>query len=120
MTDLFKNMATRSAKKLRAMIRNGTITQEDITKQIEIFIEEICSLETEQIEMYLFGEDVEWGFREYIIGKGYQNRLKKQVKLCQRITAFSPAATYFLEWAPVQLGLKENNIGAKKYNPLWG
>jgi hypothetical protein len=120
MTDLFKNMATRSANELRAMIRNETITQEVINKQIDFFVKEISSLETEQIEMYLFGNDAEWSFRKYIIGKEYQHRLMKQVKLCQKITQFSPAATNFLEWAPVQLGLKENNIGAKIYDPLWG
>ena len=118
MTDLFKNMATRDANDLRAKINNGTITETNIFEQIKNFVEEICSLETEQIEMYLFGKDVEGYFREYIIGKEHQRQLIKRVKLCQRITHFSPR-TNFLESAPVQLGLKENNIGATIYIPLW-
>ena len=119
MTDLFKNMATKNANDLKAKIKAGIITENDIAEQIKIFIEEIDSLETEQIEMYLFGEDVEKYFKKYIIGKDYQRRLMKRVKLCQRITHFAPAATYFPEWAPVQLDLKENNIGATIYKPLW-
>jgi hypothetical protein len=111
-TDIVKNYAVPQAE-----MENWNRFIREHPEHLDWFVEEISLLDTDNIKMYLFGRDVENAF--------IRNRpklysaLKKKVKLCQRIEHFSPSATNFLPWAPVQLGLKENDIGAKIYNPVW-
>jgi hypothetical protein len=86
-------------------------------EHIEWFIEEINLLNTNNIKMYLFGKDVENVFLKN--KPKLYSAIGKKVKLCQRIEHFSPSATNFLSWVPIQLGLKKNDIGAKIYDPVW-
>ncbi len=112
MTDIIKNYATEQAPNAIQFISEHP-------EHLDWFIEEINLLSADNIEMYLFGGDVENVFKKYKT-KLYSD-LKTKVQLCQRIDHFSPATTRFPKWAPVQLGLKENGIGAKikKYDPVW-
>jgi hypothetical protein len=111
MTDIIKNYPTRNAATLAAQIQNI-----DERTHIQWFIDEINLLETDNIQMYLFGKDVEDKVIKY---SDLLKPIREKISLCQRITHFGPAATKFPTWVPVQLGLKDNNVGATIYKPLW-
>jgi hypothetical protein len=104
MTDLFKNMMTKDAGDFYQKIKDRIITKDDIQKQIEIFIEEMESLHTQNIEMYLFGNDTKKYFDKYIVGNNLW-KLKKIITFCQKIDHFSPQNTRFKKKVKEQLRL---------------
>jgi hypothetical protein len=109
MTDIIKDVAHGNAK-----IFIKTLTPEDIKTNIGYFIEEIELLRSNEIEMFLFGNEVEKIFRGYCECLA---KIKKKVKICQRIEHFSPSNPRFESIARVQLGLASGDILKKT---LWG
>ena len=101
-TDIIKNHIGSVANDVM-----NEIERKKINKNIDLFIEEIEMLPSENIEMYLFGTDVENIFKNYIMNDQIKiDRLKLKVKKCQRIEHYSGSNNgRFRKFAPSQLGL---------------
>jgi hypothetical protein len=110
MTDIIKNYATPNAATLAARIQDI-----DEPTHIKWFVEEINLLETDNIQVFLLGKDVEDKFIKY---SNLLEPIRSKVSLCQRIEHFGPANARFPKWVPVQLGLRDNDVGTTIYPPL--
>jgi hypothetical protein len=115
MTDIIKNKATSKSKELMKKIKKREI---DVNKYIKIFIKEINQLQTNDIEMYLFGNGVKSIFSDHVMKHEDFNKLKEKVKKCQRIHHYSLINPFFLKKAGVQLGLVSSKPGFK-FELLW-
>jgi len=79
-------------------------------------------LGSNDIEMYLFGKNVETLFMKYIMCHENFKQFKQKVRKCQRIHHYSGRVRNFEDIAPIQLGLsdlKKSNIKAPIYDALW-
>jgi hypothetical protein len=119
MTDLIKNYhEPNSDEAIKNFKKDGVKTNKDI----DFLFKEIELLETENIEMYLFGEKVEWLFENYVMKHDNIKTFQQKVIKCQRIHHFSSQVTDFEAVASLQLGLdvSKKQIEKKwKYDPLW-
>jgi hypothetical protein len=119
MTDLIKDLHNPKAKQAAKTFENNETKR---NKDIEFLFQEIDMLETNNIKMYLFGEDVETLFKKYVIEhKGFKTFKQKVIK-CQRIYHFAHRFINFEKTAPIQLDLvKPKNQKEQKwiFYPLW-
>jgi len=117
MTDIIKDLNNSDGKEAVKIFEDETKRNNDI----DFLFQEIELLETENIEMYLFGKDVEKLFKKYVMKHNNIKTFQQKVIKCQRINHYSPQVTDFEEKAAVQLGLpvKKNQIKKWKYPPLW-
>ena len=70
--------------------------------------------------MYLFGEVVEWIFKNHVMNHPGFEGFKKKVKICRRIDHYAGSNPRFLKFAPVQLGLAAPTETVKRYPALMG
>jgi hypothetical protein len=116
MTDIIKNHYDGNSDKLMSEINKKVI---NIDEDIKFFFKEIALLNSENIEMYLFGKSVEKIFRKYVI----QNKdFQQKVLICRRIHHYSTQVTNFEDIAPVQLDIKPRKkvkVEVKKIEPIW-
>jgi hypothetical protein len=100
-TDIIKNHIGSMAAKVM-----GQLDQEKIKKNIGWFFDEIDMLGADAIEMHLFGKDVEYLFRNYVMQHKEFPRFRQKVKKCQRIEHYAGSNNgRFRKFAPQQLGL---------------
>jgi len=119
MTDLIKNYHESNAEETIQTFKHDKGKRNN---DIDFFFKEIELLKTENIEMYLFGKDLEWLFEKYVMEHKDIDKLKQKVIKCQRIHHFSSQVTDFEAVASLQLGLdvSKKQIEKKwKYDPLW-
>jgi hypothetical protein len=114
-TDIIKNHPEADSRVLLDHIKTGKI---DINVNINCFFEEIDLLETDAIEMYLFGDAVEGLFKKYVEGHEKFSAFSRKIKRIQRIDHYSDQVTRFERTAPAQLGLV-SDPEAKIFDPLW-
>jgi len=112
-TDIIKNIIGPVAKKVI-----NELEHENINKNIGWFFEEIDLLGSDSIEMYLFGNDVRWLFKEYVMRhKGFLKFRKKVIK-CQQINHYAGSNNgRFRKYAPEELGLRA--ISTPEIKILW-
>jgi hypothetical protein len=119
MTDIIKDYYQPDPKKVMEQVKKDEKMR---NANIDFFFDEIDLLKSRNIEMYLFGKDVETIFRDYVrYHKGFDLFQKKVIK-CQRIHHYSRQVNYFENIAPVQLDImpqKKTTINVKIYDPLW-
>lgn len=116
MTDIIKNYPQVDPNEVWSQIQKGSI---DIKTNIAYFFKEIDMLESDNIELYLFGKDVENVFKEHIIVSEYLFLFRQKIKLCQRIEHYSRANPDFLPNVPGQLGIPDAPKPLRVYKPLW-
>ena len=114
MTDLIKNHPNPKADNL---VRN--LKKEEIDKNISFFFQEIDMLGSKEIEMYLFGKEVESLFNDYVMQHNDFNTFKQKIKSCQRIDHYGRRNSQFEKKAYIQLGIPKPKEEAWKYDPLW-
>jgi hypothetical protein len=112
-TDIIKNIIGSVAKKVMSELKI-----KNINDNIGWFFDEIDLLESDSIEMYLFGADVEYLFKKYVVKHDRFSEFQRKVKKCQRIDHYGGANLNFRTNAPTQLGLAQNDT-VKIYPPLW-
>ena len=119
MTDLIKNYHNADPEEA---IKNFKLDEAKRKIDIDFLFKEIDLLGKENIEMYLFGKDVEWLFDKFVREHENFKTFKQKIIKCQRIHHFSSQVTDFEVIASVQLGLsnKTDQLVKKwKYDPLW-
>jgi len=118
MTDIIKNHHNSKSKQAVEIFESDDTKRDN---DIDFLFKEIELLGTNDIKMYLFGEDVETLFKEYVIKHKDFRKFKQKVIKCQRIDHYSWRNINFEKKAPVQLGLVEPNKKEKKWihHPLW-
>lgn len=119
MTDIIKNHHDSKAGNVKNDLKNNKI---NIDANIDFFFKEIESLKANNIEMYLFGENVEDIFKSYIISHKNFCSFRQKVSKCQRIHQYGGRVRNFENIAPVQIGkVKPKNDDEKAwiYKPLW-
>jgi hypothetical protein len=120
MTDLIKNYHEPNAEEAIQTFKHDDAKRK---KDIDFLFQEIELLKTENIEMYLFGKDLEWLFEKYVMEENDNfKKFKQKIIKCQRIHHFSSQVTDFEAVASLQLGLdvSKKQIEKKwKYDPLW-
>jgi hypothetical protein len=119
MTDLIKNNHNANADEAKKEFKHD---KEKRDKDIDFLFKEIELLGAENIEMYLFGGDLEELFEDYVMKHKDIEKFKQKVIKCQRIHHFSPQVTDFEAVASLQLELDDKIKKLEKnwkYKPLW-
>jgi len=103
-TDIIKNYIGVDAQAVMRQVRQDPNLRK---KNIELFFDEINILGSDNIEMYLFGNNVYEIFDKYVMRYGEKfNTFRKKVKKCQGIQHYSGNNNAgFRQFAPYQLGL---------------
>jgi hypothetical protein len=118
MTDIIKNHHESTAGKVMSDINDKKINIDD---NIKFFFKEIEALKANNIEMYLFGEDVENIFKDYIMSHKDFCLFRQKVSKCQRMQHYIRAPN-FEKKAPVQIGKVKPKTDDEKawiFRPLW-
>lgn len=76
-TDLLKLVPTKSSLELRDKIKNSEI---DLEAQVNLFIQELELLQTDDIELYLMGYETERIFKKY-----FYKSVEQKIKSYKRI-----------------------------------
>jgi hypothetical protein len=119
LTDIIKNHYDSDSGKVMTLFKND---EKKRKVNIDFFFQEIAQLKAKNIEMYLFGEKVEYIFEKYVMRQKDFCSFRQKVSKCQRIYHYAGQVTDFLKKASVQIGKDKPKNSTEKdwiYEPLW-